>query len=82
MHGQQNIKFCSTFRFTFYKSKSRNKYDSGHKLAVTSLRMVQKTAILTEDLLTRRMITCCVETSFVTQYLVSSAYSVIGYLES
>jgi hypothetical protein len=65
-----------------YKSKSRNKYDSGHKLAVTSSRMVQKIALLTQDLLTRRMITYCVERGFVTQYLVSNAYSKIGYLES
>ena len=35
--------------FTLYKCKSLNKYDSGHKLAVTSLRMVQKTAILTDE---------------------------------
>jgi len=61
MHGQQNVKFCITYTFTLYKSKSRNEYDSGHKLAVASSRMVQKTAILTEDLLTRRMITFCVE---------------------
>jgi hypothetical protein len=50
--------FRIAYTFTLYTSTSRNKYDSGRKLVVTTSSVVHEIAFLKEDLLTCRMNAC------------------------